>query len=182
MEQLFQNIEFIETDKFQYLVIQKNGTNSIREAMKNINFVETTQINLNKIRWTVIRDPYEKFVSGLKYDLLRHNVNIKDINYSSLHNTSVNYFTRGKQNINHATSQVPFLINTHIDWYVDIKDLSMFLKTHFNVEMHSNKNDVDLDLNLDKEDVMKYLNLDYYVYNKILQSNHLWKWFNGKIF
>ena len=178
----FQNIEFIETDKFQYLMIHKNGSSSIGEAMKDINFISTTEINLNKIKWTVIRDPYERFVSGLRYDLLRHDVNIKDINYSSSHNTLVNYYTRAQKNLNHATSQVPYLINTNIDWYVDIKDLDMFLKMHFNVEIHSNENNVDIDLNLNKKDIMKYLDLDYYVYNKIIQSDHLWKWFNGKIF
>ena len=77
---------------------------------------------------------------------------------------------------------MPYLINTNIDWYVDIKDLNIFLKMHFNVEMHCNENKKEIDLNLNKEEVMKYLNLDYYVYNKILQSDHLWKWYNGKIF
>ena len=53
---------------------------------------------------------------------------------------------------------------------------------HFNTTAHVNKNKEEINLNLNKEEIMKYLNLDYYVYNKILQSNHLWKWYNGKIF
>lgn len=178
----FQTFEFVETDKFQYLLLHKNGSSSIEKCLKDIDFFFTTKINLDKIRWTIIRDPYERFVSGLKYDLLRHNVNIKDIDPSSLHNTFINSFTLGKKNLNHSTSQVPYLINTNIDWYVDIKDLNIFLKMHFNVETHCNENKKEIDLNLNKEEVMKYLNLDYYVYNKILQSDHLWKWYNGKIF
>jgi hypothetical protein len=67
----FQNIELYETDKFQYLLIHKNGSSSVRACVDPLNPFVTNKINLNKIKWTVIRDPYERFVSGLKYDLKR---------------------------------------------------------------------------------------------------------------
>lgn len=65
----FQNIELYETDKFQYLLIHKNGSSSVLECIKDLNPIATEHCNFNKVRWTVIREPYERFVSGLEYDL-----------------------------------------------------------------------------------------------------------------
>ena len=177
-----QNIEFYETNKFQYLLIHKNASHSIIDCIKHLNPTVTRKINLNKIRWTVIREPYERFVSGLKYDLQRHNLDIKDIDYSSLFNSKINTFSNQKGNVNHTASQVPYLINTHINWYIEMKDLNIFMKMHFDKVEYCNENKIDIKLNLDKEEITKYLNLDYYVYNNILNSNYLWKWQQGKIF
>lgn len=40
----------------------------------------------------------------------------------------------------------------------------------------------DIEKYLDKEDIMKYLHFDYYVYNHIKTSPFLWEWQHGKIF
>ena len=77
---LFQNIELYETNNFQYLLIHKNGSSSVVECLKNTNYIITDKINLNKVRWTVIREPYERFITGVKYDLKRQNLSYKDIN------------------------------------------------------------------------------------------------------
>ena len=79
----FQNIELYETDKFQYLLIHKNGSSSVLESIKHLNPIVTYECNFNKIRWTVIREPFERFVSGLKYDLKRHSVELKDSGFST---------------------------------------------------------------------------------------------------
>jgi hypothetical protein len=179
---IFQNIELYETDKFQYLLIHKNASSSIVNCIKHLNPIVTDKININKVRWTIIREPYERFVSGLKYDLQRHNLNIKDIDYSSLFNSKINKFSRLNGNVNHTTSQVPYLINTHINWYIEMKDLNIFMKMHFDKVEYYNENKINIKLDLDKKEIIKYLNLDYYVYNNILNSNYLWKWQQGKIF
>jgi len=179
---IFQNIELYETDKFQYLLIHKNASSSIVNCIKHLNPIVTEKININKVRWTIIREPYERFVSGLKYDLQRHNLNIKDIDYSSLFNSKINKFSRLNGNVNHTTSQVPYLINTHINWYIEMKDLNIFMKMHFDKVEYYNENKINIKLDLDKKEIIKYLNLDYYVYNNILNSNYLWKWQQGKIF
>jgi len=179
---IFQNIELYETDKFQYLLIHKNASSSIVNCIKHLNPIVTDKININKVRWTIIREPYERFVSGLKYDLQRHNLNIKDIDYSSLFNSKINKFSRLNGNVNHTTSQVPYLINTHINWYIEMKDLNIFMKMHFDKVEYCNENKINIKLDLDKKEIIKYLNLDYYVYNNILNSNYLWKWQQGKIF
>ena len=135
-----------------------------------------------KPRFCIIRDPYERFIAGLKYDLSRHGLDYKDINYSSLHNARVNLLTRNSGHVNHTASQVPYLINTCIDWYVELKDLNTFLKMHFGKVKYCNNNLNNIELNIDKEEIMKYLNLDYYIYNQIINSPNFWKWQHGKIF
>lgn len=179
---IFQNIELYETDKFQYLLIHKNGSHSIIEALKNLKYFITNKINLSKIRWTVIRDPYERFISGLRYDLKRQNLDIKDIEYQSLFNGRLNNFLNQKGNVNHTLSQIPYLINTHVNWYIELKDLNVFMKTHFNKSLHLNKEENNIELNLDKKEIMKHLDLDYYIYNQIIASSNLWQWQQGKIF
>jgi len=177
----FQNVEFFETDKFQYLLIHKNGSTSVLKCMENLDYTPTFDINLNKIRWTVIRDPYERFISGLKYDLALQNLQLKDIKKEDLYQSLVNIKKRDEGRINHAASQVPYLLNTHIDWYVDLKDLSLFLKMHFNQIEHESVGKKNIELDVNKEEVMKHLQLDYYVYNTIKNSSCLWKWQNGNV-
>lgn len=183
----FQNVELYETDKFQYLLIHKNGSTSIRECMKDLNPVVTNKINFQKVRWTVIREPYNRFVSGLKYDLKKHGLKQDEVNHDTLHNSRINIFSREKGNVNHSSSQVPYLINTHVNWYVEMKDLPTFLKMHFGKSERLNVSDINykdenLNLDLDEQEVNKYLDLDYYVYRQILNSPNLWKWQQGKIF
>tara|TARA_Y100000289_G_C3906805_1_gene142402 strand:+ start:171 stop:713 length:543 start_codon:yes stop_codon:yes gene_type:complete len=179
---IFQNREFYETDKFQYLPIHKNGSCSVIESIKHLDPKVTDEVNLNKIRWTVIRDPYARFVSGVKYDLKLHNLETKDIDYSSLHNFRINLLTRKNGHVNHSASQIPYIMNTNIDWYVELKDLSTFLKMHFDKTERLNVSEDRGDMGIEKEEVVKYLEVDYYVYREILNSPHLWKWQNGKIF
>ena len=137
--------------------------------------------NLNKIRWTVIRDPYERFVSGLQYDLTRQKLNLEDININeSFVSNYLNPLNGLKVNMNHATSQVPFLINTDINYYIDIKDLDIFLNMHFNKTLNINK--TECKLTLDRQEIMKHLVVDYQVYNQIQNSPYLWKWQQGKVF
>lgn len=185
----FQNIEFYETDTFQYLLIHKNGSSSVLECIKHLNPVVTENCNFNKIRWAVIREPYERFVSGFKYDLKRHNLKVQDIDSNSLHNSRINPYSRQVGNVNHTASQIPYLMNTNIDWYVQLKDLSKFLQMHFNNSKHLNINNVEHTLDtkndeikINKQDVHKYLDLDNYVYNDIINSPNLWNWQNGRIF
>ena len=65
---------------------------------------------------------------------------------------------------------------------LEIKDLNTFLKMHVGEVKYCNNNLNNIELNIDKEEIMKYLNLDYYVYNQIINSPNLWKWQQGKIF
>tara|TARA_R100001132_G_scaffold4057_1_gene3355 strand:+ start:71 stop:619 length:549 start_codon:yes stop_codon:yes gene_type:complete len=180
----FQNLEVFETEKFQYLLIHKNGSKSVRKCMEQFNPVFRTYPNPNNntVKWTVIRDPYERFISGLNYNVNKHNIDPTEINYlEPFNNGTVNLKSRVLGHVNHCISQVSYLINVNIDYYVDIKDLHLFLKMHFGESAWVNKQPNKSPL-INKNEVMKYLNFDYYVYNKIKDSNNFWNWTQGKIF
>ena len=179
---IVQNIEFYETDKFQYLLIHKNGCTSVTKLINEFDYVVTDIKNLNKIRWTVIRDPFERFMSGLEYDLTRNNLKIKDINIKNLFLSKVNKQTRTKGFVSHTCSQLLYLMNTDINWYIHINDLNLFLKMHFGKSVVVNKNKKEYKLKINKEEIMKYLNIDYEIYNQIMSSENLWQWQKGRIF
>tara|TARA_B100000212_G_C27379673_1_gene536426 strand:- start:3107 stop:3664 length:558 start_codon:yes stop_codon:yes gene_type:complete len=179
--------EIIETPDFQWLRIYKNGNSSImqciEEKYKKEDINPTNMLSKKKVRWAVIRDPYERFMSGLKYDLSRHKVNFEDIDISKLFCPNEHHYinlTAG--NINHTVSQFASLMNTQIVNYVDIKDLDLFLKMHFGKSKRAHENKESIEIKIDKEEIMKYLTLDYYMYNTIKNSPFLWEWQHGRIF
>ena len=57
---------------------------------------------------------------------------------------------------------------------------------HFGSSAHENKSNrkikYDIEKYLNKDEIMKYLHLDYYVYNSLKKSPFLWEWQHGKIF
>jgi hypothetical protein len=190
----FRLTELTETEKFQFLRIFKNGNLSVQACIdENFNRELGQQWcshapAKSKPRFAIIRDPYERFISGLKYDLDRHNINIEDIKLDTLftqNETHMRNLMTG--NIKHSSSQIPYLMNAGVTHYIDIKDLNFFLKMHFNKIKHVNKSKSniktrEIEKYLDKNEIMKYLHLDYYIYNSIIRSPFLWEWQNGKIF
>ncbi len=190
----FRLFELIETPTFQYVRIHKNANLSVMKCIEEKygqQNVQNTTHQSKKTRWAVIRDPYQRFLSGLRYDLWKQKVNVKDINIKKVF-TSNEHHARNIlfRNINHASSQIPYFINTQISHYVDIDDLDLFLKMHFDKnykengfpKTEENLKYYDIEKYLDKEEIMKYLHFDYYVYNNIMSSPFLWEWQHGKIF
>jgi hypothetical protein len=185
----FGMVEFIETKDFQYVRIFKNGNGSVMKCIKekygDNGYTSTNHLN-KKTRWVVIRDPYERFISGLAYDLKRHKVKIEDVNIKKLfymHQLHLRNSWSG--NFKHSISQMPFMLTTQITHFIDIKDLNIFLKMHFGKTEKINNNNSkkqEVENFLDKNDIMKYLHMDYYVYNFIKTSPFLWEWQHGKIF
>jgi len=180
--------EIIETEKFQFVRIHKNGNLSVDKCIKD-NF-KKEDISLvyhlsAKPRFCIIRDPYERFLSGLTYDININNINIKDINIKQLFNSNeVHPRNLWTGHIKHSISQMPYIFNTQCSHYIDIKNLNIFLKMHFNKTAHENKSkkNNDIEKYIDKDEIMKYLHLDYYMYNTIIKSPFLWEWQHGKIF
>tara|TARA_R100001086_G_scaffold211356_1_gene127302 strand:+ start:102 stop:683 length:582 start_codon:yes stop_codon:yes gene_type:complete len=190
----FRLFELVETPTFQFVRIHKNGNLSIikciEEKYGKENIIYTSHLS-KKTRWAVIRDPYERFLSGLRYDLCKQKVNIKDINIEKIFTSNENHIRNELfRNINHAASQIPYLINTQISHYVNIDDLNLFLKMHFDKSYKENSFSkteenlkyYDIEKYLDKEEIMKYLHFDYYVYDTIMSSPFLWEWQHGVIF
>lgn len=182
--------EIVETEKFQFVRIHKNANLSVDKCIKD-NFKKeeifyVRRLSTKKPRFCIIRDPYERFLSGLKYDLNLSNIDIKDIDIKQLFTANEVHprnLLRGY--IKHSISQMPYLFNTQCSHYVNLKDLNLFLKTHFNQTAHENKSTVnnnEIEKYIDKNEVMKYLHLDYHIYNTINKSAFLWEWQHGKIF
>ena len=177
----FQNLEFYETDNFQYLLLHKNACTSI---LKTIDYLKPTfseYRNIDKICWTVIRDPYERFNAGLCYDIKRHNINIEDVELDKLFSTYLEKNSRKKGNVKHTAFQSLYLMNSCINWYVDLSDLKMFLEMHFNKSFNLNKGP-NIEEHFKKEEVLKYLHMEYEIYNKIKMSPYIWEWQKGRIF
>jgi len=190
----FRLFELIETKDFQFLKIHKNGNLSVMECIKSRYSPEEIVFKNHlskKVRFCIIRDPYERFLSGLRYDLLRHNTDIKDIDVVKSITSNENH-TRNIVigNLKHSTSQIPYLMNVQVSHYIDMSDLNIFLKMHFNKTEHINgfpnkykdSKFYNIEEYIDKEEIMKYLYLDYYFYNHIKTSPFLWEWQHGTIF
>jgi hypothetical protein len=190
----FRIFTLVGTPDFQFVRIYKNGNSSVTKSIFNTYKKEEITYNTfleKKPRFCIIRDPYERFISGLKFDLWRLKVDIKDVNIKKLF-TSNELHVRNQMtgDLKHTVSQIPYLLNSQISHYIDIEDLNIFLKMHFSESVHEYKfTDLckeekfnDIEKHLDKEEIMKYLNIDYYVYNEIKRSCFLWDWQNGKIF
>ena len=185
----FGMVECIETEDFQYVRVYKNANESIMKCIKE-KYGEDgyeASFHLNKKpRWAVIRDPYERFISGLAYDLDRHNVKIEDVDIEKLfymHQLHLRNSWAG--NFKHSISQIPFMLTTQITHFICIEDLNIFLKMHFGKIEKINNNNIkkqEIENFLDKDSIMKYLHMDYYVYNFIKTSPFLWEWQHGKIF
>mgnify|MGYP003655096308 FL=1 len=119
----------------------------------------------------------------MSYDLKKNNLTIEDINLDELFTCYHEINSKFNGFINHTCYQTLYLINTNIDWYIDLKDLNLFLKMHFNETFHENKKTYELKLSKKiKNKIKEYLKVDYYIYNMILTSERVWKWQKGKIF
>jgi len=186
----FRLFDIIETEKFQFVRIHKNGNISIEKCIKN-NFKKEDIFYTNhlskKVRFCIIRDPYERFLSGLKWDLWLNKVDIKDVNIETLFTANEHHLRNSWiGHIKHSTSQIPYLFNIQCSHYIDISDLNLFLKMHFGKSEHENKSPLDgpkdIEKHINKNEVMKYLHLDYYLYNSLKKSPFLWEWQHGKIF
>jgi len=182
---LLQKIEFYETKDIQYLLIPKNGSMSVLKSFEKIPHIVTREL-ANKVKWTVVRNPIDRLISGLAYDLNLQKLSLKDINIKSLFYSNMHSVIKEFHYVSHTSLQIYYLFNAKINWYINIEDLDIFLKMHFNQTAHDNKSSInkkyDIEKYIDKDEIMKYLHLDYYVYNRIKQSPFLWEWQHGKIF
>tara|TARA_R100000963_G_C4636825_1_gene100815 strand:- start:614 stop:1174 length:561 start_codon:yes stop_codon:yes gene_type:complete len=185
---LVQNLEVVKTEKFQYIKIYKNACTSMFNIIEE-NYDYTMEINAvpDRVTFTTIREPYERFVSGLHYDYGRHKpdldkINIKDLFFDihPLHNWK-------NGDLNHTTSQIFYTFNNMINWFIDIKDLCHFQKMHFNNARYNNVmehryKEVDDFIKDNKKEILMYLEHDYHFYKSIHNSPLLWTWQKGKIF
>ena len=178
----FRNTDLVETENFQFVRIHKNGNESVMQCIFNSfkkDEIIYTRHLAKKPRFCVIRDPYERFISGLRYDLFLNNVDIKDIDVNKLFLSNENHLRNSMiGHINHSVSQISYLMNTQVEKRT--KHENNFTKLCKNKGV--NKKLYNIEKYLNKKDIMKYLHLDYHIYNSIKASPFLWEWQHGKIF
>lgn len=203
--QLVMYPEWIHHGQNSYLSIPKNACTTVKHALYNYyknNNLDTNPLKCTyqypntNVSWAVIREPFERLISGLAYDIKRNNVDEKVIlkNFeNSLYGTMSPTF-RSIANETHTYSQLCYLIgNPSIDVYVDIEDLDLFLKMNFDyakseteitnkVEMEYKNKALEIIEIFGEQRVKDKLSFDTYIYNTIKNSADLWKWQNGKIF
>jgi len=184
-----------------YLLIQKTGFTYISNVFKSFygNFSDDSYLVLpqeseKNICWTSIRNPYERFISGLAYDMWLTNVNCDYLfsNLPNLINGHISTYFRKSGKIQHTLSQVSYIMFQPISFFVDMNDLTEFCFMNFGVmlgEDCQNKVPKDFKILIEKEiekrgltqRVQDLLSYETYFYNRIMQSDHIWRWQNGNV-
>ena len=196
----FQNIEYFTSKKDQYLLIHKCACTTIREAQKDYyKDIDVLEYPLNdRVKWTVLRDPYDRFISGLSYDLVFNNYNDiqktveklieKDKLLDNVYEY-INKFFRYKSRLSHIIPQSTYIVQQPIDFYVDIKDVDLFLKLNYYKTIPSKENVGNKEVyRLVKEVVDNYkqrvldiYSMDYYMIDRLKSNNMFWQWSNGNV-
>lgn len=195
---MFNPIECYCTEKFQYTLIHKNGCSSILNAItNNYEYYLRDYVTPNIPLFVVIRDPWERTISGLSYDLYRtygdidENI-LDDIDFKKLFYHPVNKIQRTTGFLSHISVQIGYLFDIQPSFYVDLKDLTSFLRIHFgNVSSNrineGSKEFKDKLINAlssrpdIKDTIEKYLAIDYYFIDRIRNTEILWDFSMGKM-
>lgn len=195
---MFNPIECYCTEKFQYVLIHKNGCSMVVDTMiNNYSVVMNEFIYNDRPSFTVIRDPWDRTISGLSYDLERTfgdvtETILDDIDFHRLFYQPINRQQRVSGFISHVSVQTGYLFDVTPTFYVNLNDLTSFLSIHFdNISSHK-KNESDkkiknkllkiLDKRKDIKDTFeKYLAIDYYFIDRIKNTEILWDFSMGKM-
>lgn len=200
-----QNIDIYTTPTDHYLVIQKNGCTQILSHIKQNYDQNSLSLNTSlplktKPYWTTVREPYERFISGLTYDVLRHYGDLNKLeeiitlsNLKRMFNkrmpVEIKKYEEGS--ILHTTLQWNYMWNQNLDFIVDIKNLNTFLDVHYSIRLNvpnetptSKKNQVKdyIDNHPLKPVIDSYLDPDYHLYNQLYNVGYIWDWQSGKMF
>lgn len=168
------NREYYQAKNHQYLLIHKSGSSSIREAFDFEH--EATPLPVpGKIVWTVIRDPVERFYSGLQYDSMQVGV-LGSPNWERIF-TEVPLEQRGGGKIPHTIPQSLYVLHQPVNVFVHLKDLDAFLRIHGALGVHKNVS-AGTPPRLHEETVKALHAFDNYYFSKI----KFWRWEYGAIF
>ena len=187
-----QNLEFYETNSFEYLLIHKTGCQSVLRTFDSINVKVTMNQNKQsgKFCWTVLRDPMDRFISGLCHNLSLSNIELNKLDLKQLLFNVIHPNLRSVSLTPLTVLQTTYLIGSKVDMFVSHRDLNNFLQINFNTSFHENKGSLVLKNKVKdyieenknfKKALDKYLQIDYFVYQQILNNNQFWYWQLGKV-
>lgn len=187
------------TEKFQYLLIHKNGCSMTVDTIKK-NFPNTQTIpyiNPNIISFAIVRDPWERTISGLCYDLKRTYGKIDEevlnrTDFCRMFFQPINERVRETGFMSHIISQTTYLFDVKPTFYVMLNDLTSFIEINFDIFDLDKKNKSDVEYKktlIDilekrkdiKETIEKYLSIDYYLMDRIKNTEILWDFSMGKM-
>ena len=194
----FNATECFRTEKFQYVLIPKNGNSTIRQNVCDNHdwIVGGEEIDPDKPLFTVLRDPWERTISGLSYDLYRNygEVNdeiLEDIDFKKMLYQPTHRFQRGTSFTSHISVQIGYLFDVQPNFYVDINQLSSFVKIHFeNPTIKVNEGNLEFKnkvINLInskphiKNTIEKYIEIDYYFIERVRNTEIFWDFSMGKM-
>jgi hypothetical protein len=155
----------------------------------------------NKPYWAVIRDPYQRFISGLTYDILilNHDKELKLLDkflnedyLEKLFLKNYDSFFSITGNVPHTLCQWTYLYNQPVDFFVRIEDLTSFIHLHFgndsfskhpgnNLLQNKVKEYIDKNNNL-KQLINYYLTPDLYLYKQLYNQGKVWEHNYGQMF
>lgn len=185
---------------FEYVCIPKNGNTTIKETLKA---AEETFHGLpyscgGVPLFAVIRDPWERTISGLAYDLKRtygyvDSEVLDEIDWERVFFQPTHHLFGKTTFASHSSLQINYLFDVNPNFYVDLKNLTPFLKIHFNCQIPEDMRNIGdqkfkdklvklLDSRKDLQDtIRKYLAVDYYFIERIRNTEVLWDFPMGKM-
>lgn len=186
------NYEWYTILNSNYLLIHKNGCSSVRR-----NFSNTRSLlpNPELMNWTTIRNPIERFKSGLAYDIKSAGY----ANISKLHDKIENliygdhsHLGKAKGNTCHTYMQSLYFLNEKIHMFVRIEDLEDFIRVHHHKheyfddgENKNGKEEVEIASkiidSIDKRRLNDLFYIENQIYDRIVNSSHVWRWQNGNV-
>lgn len=203
-----QYTEVYSTEEFQYLLIHKNGCTSVMDSIitKYPNAVHSNKTNktAQSVIWAVYRDPLDRFVAAVAYDLKQNGIEVTEENVLEFLG-SVQTYIYGKTNFNHedlykgvqkmrhSLSQTMYLFDNNVDILVRMEDLGKFLFMHFDTPFSKVINTgVPKDKAIVREVlranqallqlIKAHLSADYYTLESFIGTDRVWNWANGRIF
>jgi hypothetical protein len=199
---ILQNVEIWEHPEFRYINIHKSGSSTVRKCIESDTTIDS--IDADRVIWTVLRDPYDRFIDALSYDLKYVGLDVsvatilKILKGKGLEDYIFglsNIEFRGRGTVRHSMLQTTYLLDPMIDIYVDVNDLDAFCAIHFpKVEISEGGENTGVSDHrgilaavLDnhptlKTRIMDMLQIDYYMLRRLDALDKRWHWANGRIF
>lgn len=202
-ETALQYTEVLETPYQKHLLIHRNGSSTVRtclaEADSNSYPIKEGK---DKLLWAVLRDPYDRFVDAVAYDI-KYSGEVVSTNSlddrigtnTKIKNYVVDVSIEGVRDdgyLKHSMMQLSYLFDNNINVYVDIEDLDTFCSIHF----PNTKRLVNASIKEDiivvkeyfdsmpelKEYILETLTLDYFMISRLKHLGKKWNWYMGRIF
>ena len=206
-----QNVEIWENSTQRYINVHKSGSTTIRSCLKQtytdikIAVDPGVYSDQSSITWTTLRDPYDRFINALSYDLGLVGMDVSENNIKQVAGTDKllrdyiyglsNPYYRGRGTIRYSMLQSSYLFDNRLDVYVDIKDLNIFCAMHFpEVELPPEGLNTGVKKNIDivhkffqenpmlNNSVYNLLYLDRFTMHRLDALDKRWHWANGVIF